>query len=241
MEKVKRMIILAAGMGSRLAPLTNDKPKPLVPVNGVPIIVPLIEAALRAGITDIYIVRGYKGEQYDALLEEYPMLHFIDNSDYDKANNLGSIVAAREYLSGSYVVEGDLLLYEPEIIKPEQEESNYLGKYVSHTDDWCFFVDENKVIKRVAIGGDDCYQMVGISYWSEEDGKRLADCALRAYEGERGRELYWDEVALTYFKEEFSIHVHPCREDAVIEIDTYEEWKLLEEELKEKTDGKTKN
>lgn len=227
MEKVKRMIILAAGMGLRLAPLTNDKPKPLVPINGVPIIVPLLDAALKAGITEIYIVRGYKREQYNTLLDDYPMLQFIENPDYDKANNLGSIVAARQYLPGAYVVEGDLLLYEAGLIKPEQEESNYLGKYVSHTDDWCFFVDEKRIIKSVAVGGDNCYQMVGISYWSEEDGKRLAEYAMRAYEMENGHELYWDEVALTYFRDEFCIHVHPCNEDAVVEIDTYEEWKAL--------------
>lgn len=231
MEKVKRMIILAAGMGSRLAPLTDDKPKPLVPINGVPIIVPLLDAALEAGITEIYIVRGYRGEQYNMLLEDYPMLHFIENTDYDKANNLGSIVAARQYLPGAYVVEGDLLLYDAGLIKSEQEESNYLGKYVSHTDDWCFFVDEQNVIKRVAVGGDNCYQMVGISYWSEEDGKRLAECAMRAYEMENGHELYWDEVALTYFRDEFTIHVHTCNEDAVVEIDTYEEWKALQKEM----------
>lgn len=229
MEKVKRMIILAAGMGSRLAPLTDNLPKPMVCVKGVPIIVPLIKAALRAGIPDIYIVRGYRAEQYDILLKEYPMLHFIENPDYDKANNLGSIVAARNYLPGSYIVEGDLLLYEPDLIKAEQEESNYLGKYVSHTDDWCFFVDEHKLIQRVSIGGDDCYQMVGISYWNEEDGKRLAERAAAAYEGEHGHELYWDEIALTYYKDEFSVHVHPCKEDDVIEIDTYEEWKALEQ------------
>lgn len=240
METVKRMIILAAGMGSRLAPLTDDKPKPLVPVHGTPIIVPLLEAALKAGISDIYIVRGYKGEQYDVLLKDYPMLRFIENPDYDKANNLGSIVAAKDYLSGAYIVEGDLLLYEPALIQKQQEESNYLGVRVAHTDDWCFHVDENKVIQKVAVGGDDCYQMVGISYWSEKDGQHLAECALQAYEGENGHELYWDEVALKYFKDEFCIHVHPCKRDAVVEIDTYQEWKELEQQ-KEKTNGKTQN
>ena len=80
--KVERAIFLAAGMGSRLAPVTDVVPKPLVKVNGRRIIETLLDAVLAAGIEEIYLVRGYHGEVFDILLQEYPMILFIENPDY---------------------------------------------------------------------------------------------------------------------------------------------------------------
>lgn len=71
--RAKRAIFIAAGFGSRLVPITFNTPKPLVRVHGVRIIDRLIDACLEAGITEIYIVRGYLGELFDQLLYKYPM------------------------------------------------------------------------------------------------------------------------------------------------------------------------
>ena len=80
----ERAIILAARFGSRMVPVTLDRPKPLVRVNGVRIIDSIIDSLLEAGINDITIVRGYKKECFDELLEKYPFLSFIDNDLFDK-------------------------------------------------------------------------------------------------------------------------------------------------------------
>ena len=69
---VKRAIFIAAGFGSRLAPITFNTPKPMVRVHGVRIIDRLIDACIQAGIEEIYIVRGYLAEQFDQLLYKYP-------------------------------------------------------------------------------------------------------------------------------------------------------------------------
>ena len=57
-----KALILAAGLGTRLSPLTNDRPKSLVAVNGKPILFKQIENLLENGIADITIVSGYKSE-----------------------------------------------------------------------------------------------------------------------------------------------------------------------------------
>ena len=57
--RVKRLIFLAAGLGSRLLPITINTPKPLIRVKGTRIIDTAIDAALAVGIEEIYIVRGY--------------------------------------------------------------------------------------------------------------------------------------------------------------------------------------
>ena len=71
---VTRAVILAAGRGSRLAPLTDHLPKPLVPVNGVPIIATILDALNAAGISSITIIRGYCGAALDTLKDAYPHL-----------------------------------------------------------------------------------------------------------------------------------------------------------------------
>ena len=67
--RAKRAILLAAGFGSRMRPITLNTPKPLVMVHGKRIIESIIEALIAVDIKEIYIVRGYLGEQFDVLKE----------------------------------------------------------------------------------------------------------------------------------------------------------------------------
>ena len=227
--KVKRAVFLAAGMGSRLAPVTDTVPKPLVKVHGKRIVASLLDAVLAAGIEEIHLVRGYRGEAFDALLQDYPMLHFLDNPDFSVANNISSVVCAGAYLRNAYIIESDLWLRNPSLIPSCQEESNYLAIPVEETGDWCFFVGEDGYIRRMSVGGRNCEQMVGISYWSEEDGARLARRAEELYRDEGKRQLYWDQVALEEFLPEFRIRTRHCTRADVAEIDTLEELQAIDE------------
>lgn len=226
--RVKRMIIIAAGYGSRLRPITINTPKPLVRVNGKRIIDSLLDAAVAAGIEDIVLVRGYLGEQFDQLLPRYPGLRFIENPHYMEANNISSVDLARELLPGAYVAEADLLYYEPRLVTRYQFESNYLGAATPHTDDWCFHTGEDGYIREIAIGGDDCWHMFGLSYWTEADGARLAADIHRSFSEPSGKKLYWDEVAMKQHIDEYRVSVRPCSFDDIIEIDTFAELKALD-------------
>lgn len=152
--RVRRTVFIAAGFGSRLVPITLNTPKPLVRVRGTRIIDALLDAVCAAGIEEIYIVRGYYGEQLDALLYKYPNIKFIENPMYSEANNISSLMAARYLLQGSYVIESDLLLSNPALIKKYQYHSNYLAIPMERSDDWCFDVNKKGVIERVRVGGD---------------------------------------------------------------------------------------
>ena len=234
-HRVTRAVILAAGRGSRLAPLTDTLPKPLVPVSGVPIIATILDALKEAGISSITIVRGYCGAAFDMLHAEYPHLSYIDNPDWMAANNISSIALAGRagMLADSYVIEGDLYLTNPAIITPTQERTNYIAFPVESTDDWCFDTDAAGRITGIGVGcARPCHQMLGLSYWTAEDGARLADCANALYAEEQYRQLYWDEIALKYYLPEFSIHIRECAREDVWEIDTVEELRALEERMK---------
>ena len=134
--RVKRAVFIAAGFGSRLVPITLNTPKPLVRVNGTRMIDTLLDAVVAAGIQEIYVVRGYLGEQFDQLLYKYPMIRFLENPMYNEANNISSAMCARHLLQNAYVFEADLVLYNPSLIRKYQYTSNYLGVPVELTDDW---------------------------------------------------------------------------------------------------------
>lgn len=222
MAKVQKAIILAAGLGERLLPVTQSIPKPLVSVNGVRIIDTIIDALLLAGITDVYIVRGYLSEKFSVLLEKYPNIQFMENPYFKESNNISSVYVARDKLQNSYIIEGDLYIHNPNVIVATQSSSNYIGKKADKTDDWCFETKDDE-ITNISIGGEDCYHMYGVSYWDNSDGKRLKTHIERVFGIPSGKNLYWDEVALGLYKDDYTIKIRECMEGDIIEIDTVEE------------------
>ncbi len=225
--KVKKAIFIAAGFGSRLVPITLNTPKPLVRVNGVRMIDTLLDAVLAAGIDEIYIVRGYLGEQFDQLLSKYPTIKFIENPLYNEANNISSTLLSRHLMQNAYVLEADLFLSNPDIIEKYQYTSNYLGVPTDYTDDWCFET-KNKVITKVKIGGNDCHHMFGISYWNEEAGAKLYDDIQKVYDMPGGKERYWDQVPLEYCKDNYTVEVRECTFDDIVEIDSFADLKKID-------------
>ncbi len=225
--RVKRAVFLAAGFGSRLVPITFNTPKPLVRVHGRRIIDSLLDACLTAGIEEIYLVRGYLAEQFDQLLYQYPMIRFLENPVYNETNNISSAMCARHLLSNAYVLEADLVLSKPRLIRPYQYRSNFLAIPKVRTDDWCFEVEDG-IITEEKIGGEHCWQMVGISYWDEADGRKLERDLAEVYETPGGRERYWEQVPLVFCRERYQVSVRLCRDGDVTEIDTYRELKAFD-------------
>ena len=225
--RVKRAVFLAAGFGSRLAPITFNTPKPLVRVHGRRIIDSLLDACLAAGIEEIYLVRGYLAEQFDQLLYQYPMIRFLENPIYNETNNISSAMCARHLMSNAYVLEADLVLSAPGLIRPYQYRSNFLAIPKTRTDDWCFEV-RGGIITEEKIGGENCWQMVGISYWTGADGKKLAQDLKSVYEQPGGRECYWEQVPLVFRRQRYQVSVRACREEDVTEIDTFRELKAFD-------------
>ena len=76
--------------------------------------------------------------------------------------------------------------------------------------------------------GDDIWQMVGISYWDEADGHRLAQDIVDVYHSPGGKERYWEQVPLVYCKDRYKVEVRPCREEDITEIDSFKELKAVD-------------
>lgn len=226
--RVRRAVFIAAGFGSRLVPITFNTPKPLVRVHGTRIIDTLLDAVAAAGIPEIVIVRGYLGEQFDQLLYKYPNIKFVENPVYNEANNISSAVCVRYLLKNAYVLEADLVLKNRALIRKYEYESNMLGIPVDRSDDWCLMTDGSGVITQETVGGLNCHQMVGISFWSEADGGKLAGDLDEVYRSPGGKERYWEQVPLVYKKENYSVHVRECSFEDITEIDTFNELKQID-------------
>ena len=227
--RAQRAVFIAAGFGTRMVPITFNTPKPLVRVHGIRIIDRLIEGCLAAGIQEIYVVRGYLSELFDQLLYKYPMIKFLENPAYNEANNISSALVARYLLSNAYVFEADLLLKNPAIITPYHYTSDFLAIKKQRSDDWCFRVKDGIITEEKVGGeGDDIWQMVGISYWNENDGHKLSQDIQEVYASPGGKERYWEQVPLVYRKEHYAVAVRECHEEDVVEIDTFGELKAID-------------
>ncbi len=219
--KTKRVIFIAAGFGSRLRPVTLETPKPLVKVNGTRIIDTLIDGVMAAGIEEIYVVCGYLGEQFEQLKEKYPNINLVTNTMYTEANNISSVYLLRDRLENTYVSEADLLLKNPIIFDKYLYHSVYLGIPTKETDDWYFKTNEEGIIYELGIENTDCYQMLGISYWSKEDGATLRAHLEESFPAHKDED--WCYVPMVKYKDIYHVHVRECEKEDIREIDHFDE------------------
>lgn len=232
MEKINNAIIMAAGFGSRLQPITNTTPKPLISVCGEVIIENIISAIKSKGIEQIVVVVGYKAEQFEYLADKYGVT-LVQNPDYAIANNISSMYYAREYLGGTLVIDGDQLVKNRDIVQPKIEKSGYCCYYVQgHTDEWLLKLNNTKVVECSRTGGEDGWELKGLSYWTKADGEQLRELVKQEYES-GNTNIYWDDVAMFVRKGEIELYGYPINDGDIIEIDNLAELQQMDKKYRD--------
>ena len=229
MSKVKRAIIMAAGYGTRLRPITLSTPKPLIKVNGIRMIESVIEALLKNDIREIYVVTGYLAEKFDFLEEKYSEVTLIYNPYYSKYNNISSLYVARDHLKDVIILDGDQIIKNDKILNPNFEKSGYNCVWSEeYTDEWLLQVEKNTIVSCSRNGGEKGWRLYSISRWSQEDGQKLKADLEYQFEVEKNYDIYWDDVALFCSPQNYDLGIREMNLDDVIEIDTIDELRLVD-------------
>lgn len=229
MHTVKRVIIMAAGIGKRMQPLTFKTPKPLIPVNGIRMIDTAIQGLQINGITEIYVVVGYLKEQFCDLPQQYLGVQLIENPYYNSCNNISSLYVAREHLGDCMILDGDQIIYNPSVLAPEFERSGYNSVWTNEkTDEWLQKVENGIVTSCSQTGGKGGWQLYSISRWTEEDGKKLKHHIEVEFEQKKNRQIYWDDVAMFCYSREYQLGIWPMSHEDVIEVDNLRELAALD-------------
>ncbi len=153
-------LLLAAGSGTRLQPLTDNCPKCLTEVRGVPILGRLVSCLLAEGFNRLVVVVGYRDGQIRDFLESYASsltIDFVDCREYATTNNIYSLWRAREHIREPFVlIESDLvfdshllrLMRVRDRIAIARYQSTMLGTTVS--------IDNFGRVKSFRVGADPC-------------------------------------------------------------------------------------
>lgn len=238
MNQVKRAVIMAAGIGKRMQPVTLGTPKPLVKVNGVRMIDTVIRGLQANGIYEIYIVVGYLKEKFYSLVSEYEGVTLIENPYYDTCNNISSLYMARNHIEDAIILDGDQIIYNDEILNTAFERSGYNCIWTdARTDEWLLTVDNGIVTDCSRTGGEGGWQLFSISRWTAEDGKKLKKHLEIEFEEKKNRQIYWDDVALFCYPQEYQLGIREMYADDVVEIDNIRELAGLDQSYQHLLDG----
>lgn len=221
MIRIDNAVIMAAGMSTRLAPLSYEKPKALLTIHGEVLIERQISQLQEAGIEDITVIVGYHREQFEYLKEKCRVT-LIENPYYLEKNNHSSLYVAKEKLKNTYVSCSDYYFRENPF-RREEERPYYTTMYKQgKTDEWCVFSDSEGKITEVVIGGKDAWVMQGIVLFDERFSGQLIPLLEKAFEDPKAADTYWEDLYLEHIQE---MVLYEKREDAgnVLEFDSFEE------------------
>lgn len=226
-RKITAALLMAAGMGTRIRPLSENTPKPLIPVNGTPMIETIIQAIKKAGIDKIIITVGYKKEKFYYLRKKYDNIIFIENKEYRTKNTISSFYAAMNLLRNDdcLICESDLYIADPSIIKNEINKSCYIIRNMEpQNHEWGFEL-KNEIVKKVVRPDPNVYldhRMYGIAYWMKEDLNLLIDKVKEAYKNGGHEQKAYDEIGNTLF-DKINVGTKKVKDGQVYEIDSLDD------------------
>ena len=228
--RVDNAIIMAAGLSSRFAPISYEKPKALIEVKGEVLIERQICQLQERGITDIIVVVGYKKEQFYYLKEKYGVM-LVENAEYQARNNNSSIYVVRQYIKNSYICSADNY-FEINPFQKEEEESFYAAVFADgKTNEWCLETDSGDYITMVTVGGQNQWYMLGHAFWSQTFTEKFIQILEEIYENKSTGGKLWEDI----YRENISklkMKIKRYERNQIYEFDSLDELRKFDPQYK---------
>lgn len=218
MIEIKNAIVLAAGMSTRMEPLSYETPKALIKIRGEVLIERQIKQLIEADIHEIIVVVGYQKEKFEYLKEKFGV-QIVYNPYFQERNNHSSLFVVKEYLENTYLTCGDYYFkknpFKKNVWKP------YYGLMFQEgsTKEWCVEFGEENQILDIKIGGKDAWALQGEVCFDKKFSDQLIPLLEEAMKSEESKDSYWEDLYLEHRKE--MILFGDCKEkDQVFEFDS---------------------
>lgn len=230
-----KALILAAGFGKRLQPITNTIPKSMVEVNGTPLLANALNILTQCGIKEIGIVVGHKADYIKEHIGNNwngAEISYYENKRYNETNNIYSLYKAEEFCNDDMLMlECDIYYHKEmidEIIKGNGECNILVSEFNPQTMDGTVVEVENDNVKGLVLGkwqGDNfdytnTKKTVNIYKFSKEFISKKYMPLIKWYVENMGENIYYEKVlgSLIYYKE-CDVKAVEVPEDMWCEID----------------------
>ena len=225
-----KAIILAAGLGTRLRPMTDNTPKALIKVKDKPLVEYQIEFLKEKGIDEIIVVVGYLHEQFDYLKEKYNV-ELVFNDKYAEYNNFYSLYLVKEKLADSYVIDADNYLFK-NMFRADIARSTYFSVYREDCEnEWFLIYGDDYKVQDIIVDSKAGRILSGVSFWDKETAEKIVSFIDKAYESNEFMNLYWDNMVKDNI-EKLDVYVEELEPNSIYEIDSVKDYNKLEEILK---------
>ena len=234
--RVDNAVIMAAGMSTRFAPISYEKPKGLLNVRGEVLIERQIRQLHEAGITDIAVVVGYKKELF-FYLEQKLGVKIVVNQEFASRNNNSTLMRVREMLGNTYICSSDDYFtqnpFEPYVWK-----AYYAAEFSEGpTKEWCLEFDSKQRITGVHIGGSGAWHMIGHAYFDRAFSERFGEILVAEYDDPRTTDKLWEELFIDHV-DELDMEVRRYDTGTIFEFDSLDELKEFDPLFLENVDSK---
>jgi L-glutamine-phosphate cytidylyltransferase len=242
-------IILAAGLGSRLRPFTNESPKGMVPVNGKPILHYQFEVLKKSGIEKIIVVTGYLSHKVYSLSGD---IKKIENQRWKETNMVASLYCAKEWLTDDVIISYSDIIYQQSVLERLLEskgtsvvsaDKEFLRYWKLRLDEplddvESFSVNEKSCIDNIgqkveSLNGIEA-QYIGLMRFRDEGVKSLISILEKLKGTKQFDKMYMTDLLMEMI-ESGSCLTASFHKNSWLEIDSVDDLRLAERALKQKT------
>lgn len=234
--KVDNAIIMAAGMSSRFAPLSYEKPKGLMLVRGEILIERQIRQLQEAGITDITVVVGYMKEKFFYLQQKFGV-KIVVNEDYYRYNNTSTLIRVVDELKNTYVCSSDNYFVD-NVFEQYVYEAYYSAVYIpGKCNEDGIICDRHGRIIGIQREPEDMWCMLGHVYFSRTFSQAFREILLEQYERLETKTNLWERLYERNL-DRLTMYIRRYDADKVLEFDSLEELRGFDDKYLENTDSK---